>query len=52
MTDYVLEYCNKVVNGEVVVCRKIRQSCRRELNDRKRENFEYHFNNKKSKQSN
>lgn len=48
MTDYVLEYCNKVVHGEIVACQKIKQACRRELNDRKRDNFEYHFDNKKS----
>lgn len=48
MTDYVLEYCNKVVNGEIVACRKIKNACRRSLNDRKRDNFEYHFDNRKA----
>ncbi len=47
MNDYVLDYATKVVHGEIIACRKIEEACSRELNDRKKENFEYHFDNKK-----
>lgn len=49
MTDYVLDYCNKVLNGELVANEKIKLACKRELNDRERINndddFNYYFDN-------
>lgn len=52
MTDYVLDYCNKVLSGEIVANNKIRLACQRELNDRKRINndddFNYYFDNKQA----
>lgn len=42
MTDYVLDYCNKVLSGEITANEKIKQACKRELNDRKRD-FNYYF---------
>lgn len=53
MTDYVLDYCNKVLSGEIIANEKIKLACQRELNDRKRidndPNFKYHFEPKKAK---
>lgn len=52
MTDYVLDYCNKVLNGELVANEKIKLACKRELNDRERINnddsFNYYFDNKQA----
>lgn len=52
MTDYVLDYCNKVLSGEIVANNKIRLACQRELSDRKRINndddFNYYFDNKQA----
>ena len=52
MTDYVLQYCNKVLSGEIVANEKIKLACKRELNDRKRINndddFNYYFDNKQA----
>lgn len=52
MTDYVLDYCNKVLSGEIVANEKIKLACKRELNDRKRINndddFNYYFDNKQA----
>ncbi|MGX9767184.1 terminase large subunit [Lactiplantibacillus argentoratensis] len=52
MTDYVLDYCNKVLNGEIVANEKIKLACQRELNDRKRINndddFNYYFDSKQA----
>ena len=52
MTDYVLDYCNKVLNGEIVANEKIKLACQRELNDRERINndddFNYYFDNKQA----
>ncbi|MFW4411529.1 terminase large subunit (plasmid) [Lactiplantibacillus argentoratensis] len=52
MTDYVLDYCNAVLSGEIVANEKIKLACKRELNDRKRidkdTNFKYHFEPKKA----
>ena len=52
MTDYVLDYCNKVLNGEIVANEKIKLACKRELNDRERINnddsFNYYFDNKQA----
>lgn len=48
MTDYVLDYCNKVLNGEIVANEKIKLACKRELNDRKRDDFNYYFDNKQA----
>lgn len=52
MTDYVLQYCNKVLSGEIVANEKIKLACKRELNDRKRINndddFNYYFDSKQA----
>lgn len=52
MTDYVLQYCNAVLSGEIVANNKIKLACQRELNDRKRINndddFNYYFDNKQA----
>lgn len=52
MTDYVLQYCDKVLNGELVANEKIKLACKRELNDRERINnddsFNYYFDNKQA----
>ncbi|PTM27462.1 terminase [Lactiplantibacillus plantarum] len=52
MTDYVLQYCNKVLSSEIVANNKIKLACKRELNDRKRinndDNFNYYFDNKQA----
>lgn len=52
MTDYVLQYCNAVLSGQIVVNEKIRLACKRELNDRERINndddFNYYFDNKQA----
>lgn len=52
MTDYVLQYCDKVLNGEIVANEKIKLACKRELNDRERINnddsFNYYFDNKQA----
>lgn len=52
MTDYVLQYCNKVLSGEIVANEKIKLACKRELNDRERINndddFNYYFDNKQA----
>lgn len=49
MTDYVLDYANKVLSGEIPAASKIKQACQRELKDRKRvindASFNYHFDN-------
>lgn len=52
MTDYVLDYCNKVLNGEIVANEKIKLACKRELSDRERINndddFNYYFDNQQA----
>ncbi|RHF51047.1 terminase large subunit [Lactiplantibacillus plantarum] len=52
MTDYVLQYCNKVLSGKIVTNEKIKLACKRELSDRKRvdsdDNFNYYFDNKQA----
>lgn len=52
MTDYVLDYCNKVLNGDIVANKKIELACKRELSDRERINndddFDYYFDNKQA----
>lgn len=52
MTDYVLEYCHKVLSDEIVANEKIKLACKRELNDRERINnddsFNYYFDNKQA----
>lgn len=48
MADYVLDYCNKVLSGEIVANEKIKLACQRELNDRKRDDFNYYFDNKQA----
>lgn len=52
MIDYVLDYCNKVLSGEIVANEKIKSACKRELNDRERinndDNFNYYFDNKQA----
>ena len=51
MTDYVLQYCNKVLSGEIVANEKIKLACQRELNDRERidsDDFNYYFDNKQA----
>lgn len=52
MTDYVLDYCNKVLSGEIVANQKIKLACKRELNDRERINndddFDYYFDVEKA----
>ncbi len=50
--DYVLDYCNKVLSGEIIANEKIKLSCQRELNDRKRvdsdDDFNYYFDSKQA----
>lgn len=52
MVDYVLDYCNKVLSGEIVANQKIKSACKRELSDRERINndddFNYYFDNKQA----
>ncbi|WP_345753463.1 terminase large subunit domain-containing protein, partial [Lactiplantibacillus pentosus] len=52
MTDYVLDYSEKVLSGEIVANEKIKLACKRELSDRKRINndddFNYYFDSKQS----
>ncbi|WP_080499900.1 terminase large subunit [Lactiplantibacillus plantarum] len=52
MIDYVLDYCHKVLNGDIVANEKIKLACQRELNDRERINnddsFNYYFDVKKA----
>lgn len=52
MTDYVLDYCDKVLSGEIVANEKIKLACSRELSDRERINndddFNYYFDNKQA----
>ncbi|WP_065980498.1 terminase large subunit [Lactiplantibacillus plantarum] len=52
MTDYVLDYCNAVLSGEIVANEKIKLACKRELSDRKRINnddsFNYYFDSKQA----
>ncbi|MQC05703.1 terminase large subunit, partial [Lactobacillus reuteri] len=52
MTDYVLDYCDKVLSGEIIANEKIKLACKRELNDRERINnddsFNYYFDVKKA----
>lgn len=52
MTDYVLDYCNKVLSGEIVANEKIKLACKRELSDRERINndddFNYYFDNQQA----
>ncbi|WP_436669783.1 terminase large subunit [Lactiplantibacillus plantarum] len=52
MTDYVLQYCNAVLSGEIVANNKIKLACQRELSDRERvdndDNFNYYFDNKQA----
>ena len=52
MTDYVLDYCNKVLSGEIVANEKIKLACSRELSDRERINnddsFNYYFDSKQA----
>lgn len=46
MTDYVLDYCNKVLSGEINANKKIKLACEREIRDRKRvknDDFNYYF---------
>lgn len=50
--DPVLDYCNAVLNGEIVANEKIKLACQRELNDRERINsdddFNYYFDSKQA----
>lgn len=52
MTDYVLDYCNAVLSGELVANEKIKLACKRELSDRKRvdsdDDFNYYFDNQQA----
>lgn len=46
--DYVLEYAKAVLSDEIVACKKIKQACQRELDDRKKiknKNYPYYFDN-------
>ncbi len=48
MHDYVLEYAKAVLSDEIVACKKIKQACQRELDDRKKiknKNYPYYFDN-------
>lgn len=48
MTDYVLKYAKAVLSDEIVACKKIKQACQRELDDRKKiknKNYPYYFDN-------
>ncbi|WP_119463162.1 terminase large subunit [Lactiplantibacillus plantarum] len=55
MTDYVLQYCNKVLSGEIVANEKIKLACKRELNDRECVNndddFNYYFDVKQARKA-
>lgn len=51
MTDYVLEYCDKVLNGEIIANKKIKLACQREIRDRGRvkdDDFNYYFDLKQA----
>lgn len=48
MQDYVLEYAKAVLSDEIVACKKIKQACQRELDDRKKiknKDYPYYFDN-------
>lgn len=40
-TDPGTQYAQKVVNGEIIACKKVIQACQRHLDDLERENFDY-----------
>lgn len=46
--DYVLKYAKAVLSDEIIACKKIRQACQRELDDRKKikdKDYPYYFDN-------
>ena len=48
MTDFVKEYAEKVLGGNILAGEKIRLACKKELNDRKKSlqsDFNYYFDN-------
>lgn len=54
MTDYVLNYCNDILSGKIIACKKQKQACQRELDDRKRsenDDFPYYFDLKEANKS-
>lgn len=40
-TDPGTQYAQKVVNGEIIACKKVIQACQRHLDDLEKENFDY-----------
>lgn len=51
MNDFVLDYCNQVLNGKIIANQKIKLACERELRDRKRaetDNFNFYFDLKQA----
>lgn len=51
MIDYVLDYCQKVLSGEINANKKIKLACERELKDRERsksDNFNFYFDLKQA----
>lgn len=54
MTDYVLNYCNDILSGKINACKKQKQACQREINDRKKsenDDFPYYFDLKEANKS-
>jgi phage terminase large subunit-like protein len=51
LKEILIEYCNQIINGEVIACQKHKQACQRFLNDVEREDtedFPYIFDNDKA----
>lgn len=51
MNNYALEYANKILNGEIFSCKKIKQACQRFIDDlerSKQEGFPYYFDVKQA----
>lgn len=51
MIDYVLDYCNKVLDGTIIANKKIKLACERELKDRERsksDDFNFYFDLKQA----
>ncbi|AMV60123.1 prophage Lp3 protein 15, terminase large subunit [Pediococcus damnosus] len=54
MVDSAKEYCEKVLSGEIVAGKKIKQACQRHLNDLKKQrtkDFPYYFDVKQAQQA-
>lgn len=46
--DYVTEYAQKVVNGDLLASKKNIKTCKRHLRDMQNTNFEYYFDENKA----